>query len=116
MNLIKTKHTGSAKTKIDPQAKKLIARRITEITRRPLNPKVDQLYEAIERMEKSTNKSLFDHAVERAFKSDTVLISVLKKIIPDLKRTESSLSVSGGLNLSYMSDEEIKNELSKYEE
>lgn len=109
MNLIKTKGQRTHKFQVDPQAKdKIIARAKSSILRKPIPPELNRFLEAIERVEKSTDISLFDHAIKRAFSSDTVLINVLKKLIPDLKRTENSLSVNGNLNLSYMSDKELK--------
>jgi len=119
MNLVNDKRRGVRKNKIDPNAKEqIIARAKSVFTNpKPTNPQVNQLLEAIKRIEKiktnesknGTTVSLLDHAVERAFKSDTVLINVLKKLIPDLKRTESDVNINGGIDVSYMSEEELKN-------
>ena len=45
---------------------------------------LDNLLHAIMRVENKTNKKLLDHYITRAFKNDQVLISVMRKLIPDL--------------------------------
>jgi len=46
---------------------------------------LDQLLRAIVRVENKKNKKLLDHYIERAFKSDPVLCSLMKKLLPDLQ-------------------------------
>jgi hypothetical protein len=47
------------------------------------------LEEAIKKYETEKGKKLFDRLIERAFVNDTVLLSVIKKFIPDREKTES---------------------------
>ena len=44
---------------------------------------VEQLRAAIKKVGKDKGKSLIRHAVERAYEEDTVLIALLKKLLPD---------------------------------
>jgi len=50
--------------------------------------KLGKLLTAVARVESTLNKNLLDHFVKRAFKSDTVLIAMMKKMHPDLKSIE----------------------------
>lgn len=43
--------------------------------------------EAIKQVEKDKQKEFFVHVIERAYKSDKVLVAVLKKLIPDMPPT-----------------------------
>ena len=47
-----------------------------------------ELNDSIKRVESGTGKKLLDYAVNRAFASDTVLIAILKKIVPDIVKGE----------------------------
>lgn len=46
---------------------------------------LDKLLQAIHRVEDKKNKHLLDYYIERCFKNDQVLISVMKKLLPDLQ-------------------------------
>jgi len=50
--------------------------------------KLGKLLQAVARVETKLKKNLLDHFVTRAFKSDTVLIAMMKKMHPDLKSIE----------------------------
>mgnify|MGYP001588647568 CR=1 FL=1 len=50
---------------------------------RPRKPEIELFREALSAVEKKNDKSLLQHAVERAYIEDTVLIALLKKILPD---------------------------------
>lgn len=49
------------------------------------------LYKAIEQVEKEKGKGLFKHFVERGFKSDNVLVALIKKLIADKTQIEGNL-------------------------
>jgi len=49
------------------------------------------LQEAIEQVEKDKGKSLFRHFVERGYKSDNVLVALVRKLIADKIHTEHDL-------------------------
>ena len=51
-----------------------------------------QLEEAIKKYETDTGKKLFDRLIQRAFISDTVLLSVAKKFVADKTQTEITTS------------------------
>lgn len=59
------------------------------------------LERAIRTVEKAKKKSLLEHFVERAYKSDRVLIAVLGKRIPDMRaiRQEFTGEGEGGFKL-----------------
>lgn len=45
--------------------------------------KQDIFTATIKKVEKRLNKTLLEHAIERAFEDDTVLKAILSKIVPD---------------------------------
>ena len=53
-----------------------------------------------------------EHTVTRAFDSDSVLLGVLKKLVPDLKQANFEVALNGQLDFSYLSDGELDSELS----
>lgn len=65
------------------------------IKRKEMMPKDarKQLEEAIAQVSKRRRKRFFTHLVERAFKDDTVLIALARKLLPDLKAED--LTVKG---------------------
>lgn len=50
--------------------------------------KLDSLMQSISRVEGKVGKNLLDHYVTTAFKDHSVLISIMKKLVPDLKALE----------------------------
>ncbi len=56
---------------------------------RPKNSAKDELDRSIRRVQDKKNKKLLDHFVERAYEDNTVLIAVIKKLVPDIKFIES---------------------------
>jgi len=69
---------------------------------RPVDGKnqLDRLLVAIRKVESEENKNLLQHFVQRGFESDTILIAIFNKIIPNLQ----SIAVSPDFNQS-MTDE-----------
>lgn len=59
--------------------------------------RLDKLLGSIRRVESKKNKTLLDHYIFRAFKSDMVLCSVMKKLHPDLQAV-AALTVSQEMN------------------
>jgi len=49
---------------------------------------MEEFKEAIKAVEKRKDKKLFERIIERAFTSDSVMVAVLKKFIPDTMRQE----------------------------
>jgi len=49
------------------------------------------LQEAIEQVEKEKKKTLFRHFVERGFKSDNVLVALIRKLLADKTQVEGVL-------------------------
>jgi len=56
--------------------------------------KLDSLLMSITRVEAKLGKNLLDHYVKQSFKDNSVLISILKKLCPDLKAIEVTAGVS----------------------
>ena len=52
------------------------------------NAFIEQLREALIDVEKIKGKSLIRHAIERAYEEDTVLIAIMKKVLPDLQESD----------------------------
>lgn len=47
--------------------------------------KLSDLVNAISKIEKEKKTNFLEHIVERAFRSDKVVVSLLKKLLPDLR-------------------------------
>jgi len=54
-----------------------------------------ELKEAVKAAGKTKRKSIFKHFVERAYKSDNVLIALMKKIIADVRFEERNVNIGG---------------------
>lgn len=89
---------------------------------RPKVPIYEAFGQAIRDAERKHKRSVFRHFIEKGFQDNRVLISVMKKILPDLQHVDSEviaqLGLSGGvgINLSYLSDEELNAKLEEYEQ
>lgn len=73
-----------------------------------------RLEEALEKYRKDYDRDLFDRFVERAFRSDKVLIAALKKFVPDMEKTEITGNLTQNIDLSGLSTEEIKDYINAY--
>ena len=62
--------------------------------------KRDALLDAIRQVQLKKGKKLLVHAVEQAYGDKTVLIALLKKIVPDMK--ELDVEVSGVIGLTQL--------------
>jgi hypothetical protein len=51
---------------------------------------VEQLRDAITKVAKKKGRTLMEHAVERAYVDDMVLVALMKKLLPDLSETENT--------------------------
>jgi len=56
---------------------------------------INDLMDAIRNVEESKKETLMVHLIKRAFKSDTVLLGTIKKLVPDLKSFEGLLGLIG---------------------
>lgn len=63
---------------------------------RPKNPEIDQLRLALkEAGKKNGNKTYLQHIAERFYKSDAVMVSICKKLLPDLSSVNTELGLKG---------------------
>ena len=62
---------------------------------RPKNPAANELRKAIIKVQKGEDCTLLEHFVIRAYKNDSVLIAVVKKLLPDLKTVETNIFEDG---------------------
>lgn len=58
---------------------------------RPKKTAVHELEKAIRKVQRLQGKKLLVHAVEQAFKDNSVLVAILKKILPDLRHVEGTI-------------------------
>ena len=65
------------------------------------NAFVEQLAKAIKVVEKAKGKSLMQHAIERAYVEDTVLIALLRKVLPDEIKNEITGKDGGAIIINY---------------
>lgn len=63
---------------------------------RPKNPEIEALRKAIKTVEKKEKKKLLRHFVERALTNDNVLIALMKKLVPDIKREDLNIGDQEG--------------------
>ena len=61
------------------------------------NRMTKELEDALREVESKQGTTLFQHAVERAFKNDQVLTAVLRKFVPDKAQVEEILE--GGIDV-----------------
>jgi len=65
-------------------------------TGRPRNPEFAALRKAIAKVESEEDKiSIFEHFVQEAYRDHTVLIALLRKMLPDLKQIEADIKTEG---------------------
>lgn len=55
---------------------------------RPGNPEIQELRNAIKKVQKTRKDTLLVHFVNQAYADKNVLIAVIKKLVPDLSTTE----------------------------
>lgn len=68
------------------------------------------LQKAIEQVEKDKKKTLFKHFIERAFKSDAVLVATIKKLIADKIQSEVDLGGEVNVNIKLVDSDKEKEE------
>ena len=56
---------------------------------------INDLLDAIRNVEANKKDTLMVHLIKRGFKSDTVLLGIIKKLVPDLKSFEGLLGLIG---------------------
>lgn len=55
---------------------------------RPKKPEIEQLRLAIKSVQKDKDFTLLEHFVEQAYKDNTVLVALMKKLVPDCKQVD----------------------------
>ena len=77
---------------------------------RPKKPEIDELRKALLVAKEKHNLSLLEHFVERAYLDDSVLIAVMKKMLPDLKASDTNLNMGDTLQdfLKWLKEREKK--------
>lgn len=58
---------------------------------RPINSEAAELREALAQAKSKRGKGLLEHFVERAYTEDSVLIALIKKILPDKTQLEAEI-------------------------
>ncbi|MBN2457295.1 MAG: hypothetical protein JXB29_12295 [Sedimentisphaerales bacterium] len=59
---------------------------------RPKKPEIDALRVALKKAAEKYDKTLLDHAIERAYTDNNVLIAILRKLLPDLRSVEQNIN------------------------
>jgi hypothetical protein len=80
---------------------------------RPGNPAIKELEDAIKKVQKRHSKTLMEHFVERAYKSDNVLTAITKKRVPDLSSVDMGFNPEKPLSLSNVLETAIKRSYGK---
>ena len=55
---------------------------------RPVAPPIEKLQGAIKRASRTRHRTVFEHYVNQAYMDNTVLVSLMRKLIPDKKQME----------------------------
>ena len=55
---------------------------------------MDQLKQAVKDVEEKKKRKIFNHFVRRAFNDDTVLVALMRKLVPDTKHIEGTIGAS----------------------
>ena len=61
--------------------------------------------------EEKDGLSLYTQFVRKAYVNNSILVAIMKKILPDVKQVDMSTLIGGVFGLSYLSNEEIEREL-----
>ena len=64
---------------------------------RPRNSEIDEFRQALKEVEAGDcdRKPIFKHFIEQAYEDRTVLIALMRKILPDLKMVEADIRTEG---------------------
>ena len=73
---------------------------------RPRNPEIEELRKAIEKVQKDHDSTLLEHFVERAYTDNTLLVALMRKLVPDKKALEGD--VAGTVNVQILDYANIK--------
>jgi hypothetical protein len=73
---------------------------------RPVSPYVKQFRDALAKVEGEKGVSLVEHAVRKAYQEKTIMIELLKKVLPDLINQE--ITHEGNINLGEKVQEFVK--------
>jgi len=63
---------------------------------RPKKPEIEALRKAIKAAEKGKDKTLLQHFVETAYEDKTVLVALMRKLLPDLRSADVNLAAEDG--------------------
>lgn len=77
---------------------------------RPRNSEIEELRRAIRSVERKKKKKLFEQFIERAFKSDAVLVATIKKLVADKTQTEVDLGGEVNVNIKLVDSDKEKEE------
>ena len=77
----------------------------------------EELEEIFKKAEEKEGKNLFEHFVELAYEDNKVLIALMNKIIPNLKKVDAEVyaDYQGQIDLSHLTDEELDERIEKLE-
>ena len=76
----------------------------------------DMLMDAIKKCRNDRNETVLELFVRKAYEDNTVLVALVKKLLPDLKQTEMFLTAAGVVGVREMSDEDLLAELRRMDE
>jgi len=74
------------------------------------------LMDAIKKCRNDRNETVLELFVRKAYEDNTVLVALVKKLLPDLKQTEMFLTAAGVVGVREMSDEDLLAELRRMDE
>lgn len=61
----------------------------------PKKPEIEQLRQAMEKVQKEQDCTFLEHFVRQAYKDNKVMVALGKKIIPDLTASKTDLTTGG---------------------
>ena len=80
---------------------------------RVANPIIQQFRDALKKVEKEKGISLIEHCVKEAYVEPALANAILKKMLPDLQKTD--VSISGILTFDHLTDDDLRNRIMELE-
>jgi hypothetical protein len=77
---------------------------------RPRRPEIEMLRHAAAEVEVEEKKSLYKHAVQQAYKDNSVLIAIIKKFVPDITKADIDVGVNipKGITINFSDGKKIE--------
>ena len=80
---------------------------------RVVDPILKQFRDALKKVEKEKGISLIEHCIKESYVEPALANAILKKMLPDLQRTD--VSIAGNVTLDHLTDNDLRNRIIELE-